>query len=124
MNFREFYKFPLKLDIFGNIVLTDENERAFDFFEDITGEEGYVLNRQLQHSLVNCLNNENIHFIIRDAKYFYKNTSIYIIIDDKPLLFINIRGWGNLTEELQLSSEKAKEIQNEFSKFIIKKLSF
>ena len=124
MKFKEIYSFPLKLDVFGDIVLTSDNERAFDFFEDMP-EEGYILSNELQHSLIGCLNNENVHFLIKDASYIYKDASIYIVIDNKPLLFIVIRGWGYLTStgRLQLPLEKAKQIQDEFAQFIIDKLS-
>lgn len=129
MNFKQFYEFPLKLDIFGEVVFTNDDERAFDFFDNNDDGQTYLLSEDLQNALVACLNSEDIHFLIENASYIYKDSTIFIVINktpfQKPLHFINIRGWGHLTGTggLGFSDKKATKIQDEFAQFIIDKLS-
>ena len=124
MNFKKIYLFPLKLDVFGDIVLTSDNDRAFDFYEDMT--EGYVASNQLQKAVVDCLNSDEYHLLIEDTSFIYKDAIISIVAkNNSPQPFIIIRGWGHLTGTggLRLSESQAKQIQDEFAHFIIDKLS-
>lgn len=121
MDFKNFYKLPLKLDFDGDLVFTKDDVRAFDFnikypeYRDIKN----------QQFIIDIINNKNENK--NKIPLVYSQGTIYVRGKEKDNTilkeFIIIRGFGHLTGTLKLTDNKAKVIQDNFAKFIIKQLS-
>lgn len=120
MNFKDYYKFPLSIWESCDIkVFTEDDIMAFDFAFFIGDmEPAHNLRLEQKEKVVRIINGSD-EKSNRQPNFSYKDGTIYI----DNIAFIVIRGWGHLTGSLNLDSEKAREIQDEFAEYIIKKLS-
>ena len=116
--FLEYYKFPLKIDqVLNDInnVDTFDDERAFDFNEELIFSN---ISKRLVVSLLN--NGITRGNIFTDLNLRQEEEIVYL----DGIKFITIRGWAHLTgiNGLNLLPDQAKEIQNQFAKYIVDKL--
>ena len=120
MNFKDYYKFPLSIWKSCDIkVFTKDNVMAFDFAFSIGNiKPAHNLKLEQKEKIVRILNGSE-EKLKKQHNFSYKNGTIYI----DNIAFIVIRGWGHLTGSLNLDTKKAREIQDEFADYIIKKLS-
>ena len=115
--FKDYYKFPLKQElILEDLVLTKDNNMAFQFVENDEDTEGLYLSDVTKKEILHVINKD-----IKIQQYF-PNLSIegeYIKTGNKTL--ITLRGWGNLTGigGHNLSDDKAKSIQHQFALYIV-----
>jgi len=116
-DFKEIYTLPLK-NTWGKVFTKDDN-LAFDFPMRFIFPDCIKLSEESQDELVAIINGEKPNTKKHNFTYDDGN----ILLDDK--LFIIIRGWGHLTGigGLNLSSEEAVVIQDNFAKYIIGKLN-
>lgn len=121
MNFKKYFKLPLRLDFDGDLVFTDDDLRAFDF--NIKYPEYRDIKKQ--QLIVGIINGDNKMSVI--GSMVYSQGTIYVRGKEKDNTilkeFIIIRGFGHLTSTLKLTDNQAKSIQDDFAKFIIKQLS-
>ncbi len=116
--FEEVY-LPLKL--YWGKAFGGQGGMAFDFpYRDLHDNAVY-LSPEDQERIVGILNGEITERTNTGLNLSYENSAIYC--DDK--LFIDIRGWGHLTGcgALNLPSDVAAKIQDDFGKFIVEKLT-
>jgi len=110
MNWRKYYKMPLRLDDWGHMVWDSKNTHALDFNDKTTTE-------YMQEQIVDAINEKGGYRIsnlyVEDGVDFYK---------DGEYIFC-VRGWGYLTGTCNLPSEKAAKVQDEFVDFIFEKLT-
>lgn len=106
MKHEKYFKLPLSRDF--NIVWDAEYNRAFDFLS---------IDEVQQNKIIEALNGKHEHKIVN--KITYSDGSIYI----DGIECMMIRSWGRLTAgRLNLSSQKAKDIQDSFGLWIVKTL--
>ena len=118
MNFRNYYKLPLKVDTYcPSYIFTSDNEMALNYLNETKIElEEY----SEVYDIVGAING----YIVGDF-----NASVSDIADD--IININgvptlmIRGWGNLIGSgcHNLSPQEAIQVQNSFRDWIINKLN-
>jgi hypothetical protein len=115
----KYFKLPLQLWEECDIKVFDaDNNMAFDFPLPMFSNENYArVSDNDKRKIVDIINGKEI--ATKKHNLTYKDGIIYL--DDKD--FIIIRSWGRLTGLLQLSTKKARQIQDEFAEFIIKKLT-
>lgn len=121
MNFKDYYKFPLSIwsEYCDIKVFTEDDTMAFDFAFSIGDmEPTHNLRPEQKEKIVRIINGSD-EKSNSQPNFSYKNGTIYI----DNIAFIVIRGWGHLTGSLNLDTKKAREIQDEFADYIIKKLS-
>lgn len=118
--YKDYFKKPFKF-LFGQTkVFTSDNQIAFDFVPKMIEPDAYIMSFEDKQGIIEIINGAEKK-INNNFKFKYECGTIFL--DEKP--FIWIRSWGRLTGTgggLGLSSEKAKEIQDSFANFIIKKL--
>lgn len=123
------YKLPFHLDVFGNMVLTKENEQAFEFMERSKADDIIVLSAAEQEIIVSMLNPSKYSLFETKLKlkleYNSEESMIYANYQNKLKKFISIRGWSHLNGigGLNLHPDVAKEYRDRLAEFIIEKLS-
>lgn len=118
--FKEYYKFPLKMWEFMDIkVFTDDNKMAFDWTVNIP--------RDTKQKLIDRINGINIEPYKTKKTFYQKDGIVYCRIEDKDqeIKLFRIRGWGMLTGigGYNLSTDKAAEIQNAFTNYCVEMLN-
>ena len=117
MDFKEAFKFPLKIS--HGIVFTSENNRAFDFSHSWEKGEIMLVCKETKQDIVDVVNGQNKKINIDDLShkdsYIYSGTS----------RLLSIRGWGHLTGTggLKLSDDVADKLQDDFANYIVKSLT-
>lgn len=115
MNWKKFFKLPLKLDEppYSSYAWTDDNEMALMF----DGE----LNREYCQYIVDVINGDikvkgEVHGLTLDGPVDFLKNGEYIFC---------VRGYGSLTGigGHNFSEKKADKIQDDFVKYILKKLN-
>lgn len=113
IDFKEVYKLPLRIDdVFKIYVKTSNNVKAFNLLDT---SEKYI---NIVKKVINIINGDDHQHITNNVTY--KDGFIYI---DNAALFL-VRGWGYLTGigGLNLAPKIAAKIQDDFCKFVVKKL--
>ena len=118
--FKEYYKFPLKMWEFMDIkVFTDDNEMAFDWLINIP--------RDTKQKLIDRINGINTEPYKTKKTFYQKDGTVYCRIEDKgqELKLFRIRGWGMLTGVggYNLPADKAAEIQDTFTNYCVEMLN-
>lgn len=118
--FKQYYKFPLKMWEFMNVkVFTDDNKMAFDWLINTP--------RDTKQKLIDRINGINIEPYKTKKTFYQKYGIIYCQIKDKDqeLKLFRIRGWGMLTGigGYNLPAEKAIEIQDAFADYCVEMLN-
>lgn len=115
----KYFKLPLKIwEISDDTVFDANNSMAFDFAFSFTKEKSYInISEEQKQKVVNIINGNEKP--TKNVNLTYKNGIIYV----DNLEFILIRSWGRLTGLLKLPLEEARQAQDEFAEFIIKKLT-
>lgn len=109
--FEKYFKLPLVQDDYApKMVWTESYDRAFDFERTVKSGDAKKIVSKLNGAIDGKLEGELTH------------SDGYVYLDGEKLLFI--RSWGRLTGggALNLSPEKAVEIQDDFCEWIIEKL--
>ena len=123
LNFTDVYKFPLCADKYvPSVVWTADGHGAFDFVtgtkNDIEWDDLITVRKANQYlNVINGKKKSNF-----TQKFVYEDSYIYYTEDDGKLYpVISIRGWGYLTNpnRLNLSSDDAAKIQDDFGKYIV-----
>lgn len=110
LTFKDVYQLPLRIDEFCPIyVFSENNVTAFNIITedaDLISEILEIINGNSKKKISN-----NVAF--EDG---------YILIDREPVLLV--RGWGYLTGSggLNLPSEKAAKIQDDFADWVVNRL--
>lgn len=124
-NFKSYFPFPLELSEIMDTVFTADYGRAFDFGLSFRENEGVNMTNKTMKKIVDVLNKPN-HKPERDLNLKIVD-GINIQMDGKN--FITIRGWGQLISDnyssncYGLSEEKARQVQEDFIKFIWSRLT-
>lgn len=106
MTFKEIFKGPFTLDDFKAYVWSDNGVMTFTCL---------TYNDVLLEALIEKLNyGSSDHYNVS-----YEKGIIYV---DNVGVFL-MRGWGHLTGSLNLPSEKAAKIQDDFCNWVVKTLS-
>ena len=118
--FKEYYKFPLKMWEFMEIkVFTNDDKMAFDWLVNIP--------RDIKQKLIDCINGTNAEPYKIKKTFYQKDGIVYCRIEDKgqELKLFRIRGWGMLTGigGYNLSADKAAEIQDAFTNYCVEMLN-
>ena len=120
MNFKNYYKFPLKKERGYRNVYTVEHHLAFQF-PYINDTNHFVLSDHDQEIVTKVINGDGklSHFYAGHFEYNKGN----ILLEGK--VFIIVRGWGMLTGvgAYKLPFDDAGEIQDEFGQYITEKLN-
>lgn len=127
-NFDEVYKLPLRADDYApSMVWTaDSNVSAFDFVtgneDDMTWDELITVEQANQY--LDVINGKKeAHF---EQVFIYEDSYIYWLdANNERHYVISVRGWGHLISPggLNLDAEAAIKIQDDFGKFIVRKLN-
>lgn len=125
--FNEAYKLPLRADEYLPLMVwTADRNSAFDFVtgtnDNIEVDEFITLETTNQYlDVINSKQKSQFAetFVYEDSYIYYKDDNE----DLHPV--ISIRGWGYLTSPggLNLSSDDAAKIQDDFGKYIVEKLN-
>lgn len=118
--FKEYYKFPLKMWEFMEIkVFTDDNKMAFDWLVNVP--------RDTKQKLIDRINGVNTEPYKTKKTFHQKDGVVYCRIEDKDqeLKLFRIRGWGMLTGVggYNLPADKAAEIQDTFTNYCVEMLN-
>lgn len=118
--FKEYYKFPLKMWEFMDIkVFTDDNKMAFDWLVNVP--------RDIKQKLIDRINGVNTEPYKTKKTFYQKDGIVYCQIEnkDQELKLFMIRGWGMLTGigGYNLSVDKAAEIQDTFTNYCVEMLN-
>ena len=124
MKHLEFYNKPFYQAEYGKFVYDGKHNMVFQFDEvNKYDEKGAYLDgvKELRQEVIFSLNSIN-HEPIKALDLSIGRDDCEIL--NHGLLFITIRGWGNLTGVggYSFSSQKASKIQDEFRDWIIYKL--
>ena len=119
-DFKQYYKFPLKMWEFMDIkVFTDDNKMAFDWLIDIP--------RDTKQKLIDRINGVDTEPYKTKKTFYQKDGIAYCHIEgkDQELKLFRIRGWGMLTGigGYNLPVDKAVEIQDAFTNYCIEMLN-
>ena len=126
-NFDEVYKLPLRADDYApSMVWTANDTSAFDFVtgneDDMTWDE--LITVKTANQYLDVINGKKkSHF---EQVFIYEDSYIYWLDNEgKRNYVISIRGWGHLISPggLNLAVEDAVKIQDDFGKFIVRKLN-
>jgi hypothetical protein len=123
----KYYKKPYKLSM-GNID-TCSYSIAASFPQKYINGNAASFSLEAKENIVKRLNeSEDIKSMNLDNGFLYyvaDNTTIYYIEQDRVMVFLIVRGWGNLTGTggHNLPKEQAKEIQDLFGNWIVETLS-
>ena len=124
MDFKEAYKFPLRL--WHNKVLCNNGSMAFDFIQAFLKIENSAgISEEAQVEIVSILNGTS-DSIISGLGVRYLDGLISVGSDKEGWTnIILIRGWGHLIGigGLNLDQDKAAEIQDAFGNYIVEKLT-
>lgn len=118
--FKEYYKFPLKMWEFMDIkVFTDDNKMAFDWLINIP--------RDTKQKLIDRINGVNTEPYKTKKTFYQKDGIVYCQIEDKDqeIKLFRIRGWGMLTGVggYNLPADKAAKIQDTFANYCVEMLN-
>lgn len=125
--FKNYYKFPLKLDdVIKDKAWTHDDSMAFDFADHMYGKgrPHAKLSLSSRHNIVNCIN--GTYTMKHPHTYIRENEEIFVKLGNHKLLIIVLRGWGDLTGRgigHGLTEKEATKVQNAFGDYIIKRLS-
>lgn len=119
MNFKDYYKFPLRKEEDYGSVYTSDDSLAFEFpyLED---SAFFILTDNDQQLITNVINGDGnlSHFYVGHFEYINGN----VLLDGK--IFITIRGWGTLTgSSYNLPFNIAAKIQDDFGQYVTDKLN-
>ena len=118
--FKEYYKFPLKMWEFMDIkVFTDDNKMAFDWLVNIP--------RDTKQKLIDRINGVDTEPYKTKKIFYLKDGIVYCRIEnkDQEVKLFRIRGWGMLTGigGYNLPIDKATEIQDAFADYCVEMLN-
>ena len=122
--FKEYFKFPLKMwDHLDIKVFTDDNRMAFDWLINIP--------REVKEKFVERINGTlTTPYTVRKSFYHKNDGIVYCLIEEGPnsgqeVKLFRIRGWGMLTGVggYNLDAEVAAQIQDDFMNYCIKQLN-
>lgn len=118
MDFKEIYGFPIELR-YSKVMSKKYFRMVFDFVPLFLDKDSLQLSLIDKEKIVRILNGSEEKILVPKK---YKYLEGYIYINDKKCILI--RGWGYLTGigGLNLSGEKASEIQNQLANYIIETL--
>lgn len=127
--FKNYYTFPLKIEEPYDIkVFTADHSMAIDYpFAMLhSADQAFYLDSEVKAKILDQLNGVTDDFRMENLLiYDPEDTSIYLEVAGMKLLFMIVRGWGNLTghgDGHGLPDKKASEIQDAFAAYIIKRL--
>lgn len=119
--FKEYYSFPLRVDLYGyNKVWDSKHRNAFDFAMSFLYKEPIAnISDDNKKKFIQIINGEDIKLKNHFDFTLEKGT---IRLNGMP--FIMIRGWGMLTGvgAYNLPSNKAAKIQDEFANYVLNQL--
>lgn len=126
-NFDEVYKLPLRADEYApSMVWTADGDSAFDFLtgveDDMTWDE--LMTVETANQYLDVINGKKESDF--EQTFIYDDSYIYWLDNEgKRNGIISIRGWGHLISPggLNLDAEAAIKIQDDFGKFIVRKLN-
>jgi hypothetical protein len=126
-NFDEVYKLPLRADEYApSMVWTANGFNAFDFLtgveDDMTWDE--LMTVKTANQYLDVINGKKESDF--EQTFIYDDSYIYWLDNEgKRNGIISIRGWGHLISPsgFNLDSETAIKIQDDFGKFIVKRLN-
>lgn len=118
--FKQYYKFPLKMWEFLDIkVFTNDDKMAFDWLVNIP--------REIKQKLINRINGVDTEPYKTKKTFYQKDGVVYCRIEDKDqeLKLFRIRGWGMLigVGGYNLPVDKAAEIQDTFTNYCVEMLN-
>lgn len=117
--FKEIF-LPITYDY--GLVFGPEHIRAFDFAMPFLHKDGAFLTEAQQLKFIECLNGKcSIKTPIDRKDLEVKGVELYL----KDKIFLTIRGWGRLTGVggMNLDSEIASKLQDDFMNYIIEQLT-
>lgn len=118
MDFRNYYKLPLKVDEYCPFyIMTSDNEMALNYLNETNIELNETREIYDIVGIINGYINDNFESKISNVGDD--------IIDINGVPTLMIRGWGNLISNggHNLTYEEAIEVQNSFRDWIINKLN-
>lgn len=122
MDFKDFYKFPLrKTDLVGN-VLTEDNHVAIDFPMGWFNRSFHKLSDSEKNDLVNKLNDGELALIDNPDYEYLKGVIFRNYEDDEPKVVCFIQNYHHLKFTMNLSAEEIEAVQEQFAKYIIRRL--
>jgi hypothetical protein len=121
--FKEYYKFPLKMWEFMDIkVFTNDDKMAFDWLINIP--------RDIKQKIIDRINGIDTKPYKIKKTFYLKDGIVYCRIEDGPdsgqeIKLFRMRGWGMLTGPggYHLPQEKAAEIQDAFADYCVEMLN-
>lgn len=119
-DFKQYYKFPLKMWEFLDIkVFTNDDKMAFDWLVNIP--------KDTKQKLINRINGVDTEPYKTKKTFYQKDGVVYCRIEDKDqeLKLFRVRGWGMLTgvSGYNLPADKAAEIQDTFINYCVEMLN-
>lgn len=129
--FKQHFTLPIKSMFNYSKVFDDNNQLMFDFMSDwmsgIVIQKVYSLSNEQRQQVIDILNCEKQSKLFEKGYFVnHKDGVILLNIKDVQYAIMLIRGWGYLTgiNGLNLSPEKATEIQESLADYICQKLNF
>lgn len=129
--FKQHFTLPIKSMFNYAKVFDDNNQLMFDFMSDwmsgIVIQKVYSLPNEQRQQIIDILNGEKQSKLFEKGYLVHHKDGVILLnIKDVQYAIILIRGWGYLTgiNGLNLSSEKAIEIQESLVDYICQKLNF
>lgn len=126
--FKKYYKFPLvAVEPYYSKWFGQDKSMALDFPHELLNLPNvfYTTNEERKRIIDQINGKTEINRFTEKLRYEGESSTIYLENGGDDLIFIIIRGWGNLTGTggHNLDVEKAAEIQDEFGEYIIKRLA-
>lgn len=126
--FKKYYKFPLvAVEPYYSKWFGQDTSMALDFPHEMLGLSNvFYTTDEDRKKLISQINGDTEeNRFIEKLRYEGESSTIYLEHAGEDLVFIIVRGWGNLTGPggHNLPEEKAAEIQDEFGEYIIKRLT-
>lgn len=114
LTFKDVYKLPLKKSEYSTTYIWSAN--------GIMTFKNLIKNKELTKEILSILNGNSNKAVNFDITYDGRHDGRYIKIDGHPAFLL--RGWGYLTGcgTLNLPTEKAAKIQDDFAKWVVNKL--
>jgi hypothetical protein len=123
INFKNFYKFPLRKEERYRNVYTADNKLAFQFphTKETLGRACKLFDDNTQEIIVQLIN-ETLSISLLPFYTKIKQEGSFLIVDDEVIIII--RGWGMLTGQgvYKLPIQEALKIQDAFGAYIINSL--
>ena len=118
---REYFKLPMQL--IGGKCIDSEGRMLFDFMSSwYNFDNKVIISKEAQNRILECFNSDK-YLTNPELKFSFDKESCLVLLNGMP--FILIRGWGYLTGTggLNLSSEKAIEVQNSLGEYLAEQLN-